>query len=58
MWKAISWTTASSVCAVIDLVSQGSAESRIFEAGGHVAGAIFKHTYRTILQIALQTSNN
>ena len=23
-WKAISWTTAASVCAVIELVSQGS----------------------------------
>ena len=30
IWKAISWTTASSVCAVIDLVSQGSLPSQGF----------------------------
>ena len=44
MWKAISWTTASSVCAVIDLVSQGSLPSQGFLKQEDISLELFLNT--------------
>ena len=42
--KAISWTTASSVCAVIDLVSQGSLPSQGFLKQEDISLELFLNT--------------
>ena len=44
VWKAISWTTASSVCAVIDLVSQGSLPSQGFLKQEDISLELFLNT--------------
>jgi len=44
IWKAISWTTASSVCAVIDLVSQGSLPSQGFLKQEDISLELFLNT--------------
>lgn len=40
-WRAIAWTTAASVSAVVELVATGAVPKKDFKTGGHCTEVIF-----------------